>query len=279
MNKGISIVILTFNEEANIASCIESCQFSDDIHVIDSGSTDRTVAIAQNLNTRVHFHAFESFGKQRNWAIDNAGCKYDWVFHLDADERLTPPLIEEMNEITANENNDTAGYHVPNKLMLHGKWIKRSSGYPIYQMRFFNRHKMRFIDFGHGQREEPDKKLGRLQEPYLHFAFSHGMERWLTKHNQYARAEAIESINSESDLRVGDLLNSDSLIRRRALKSLSYRLPFRPTLRWLMIVVFQLGILDGKAGLTYAKMISTYDSMFQLHLIAARKKTEHPDRS
>ena len=271
MEANFSIIILAFNEEINIESCIESCQFSDDIHVVDSGSTDQTVPLAQRLGATVHFNKFESFAKQRNWATDNAKCKYDWVFHLEADERLTESLIDELRSIVQSQSNEFVGYYVPNKLMLHQQWLKRSGGYPIYQMRFFHRHKMRFVDFGHGQREEPDKKVGTLKHPYLHFAFSHGMERWLSKHNHYAYQEAVECFNSETKIQLGNLFSKDPLVRRRCLKSIAYRLPFRSSLRWIMIVVLQGGILDGTVSFTYAKMISTYDSMFQLHLQALRK--------
>src|SRR5689334_718571 len=93
----VSVVILTFNEEMNIADCIRSCQgWCDDIHVLDSGSTDHTCDIVRGMGVPVHYNPFQSFGQQRNWAIDNVPCKHPWHFHLDADERVTAPMVEEM---------------------------------------------------------------------------------------------------------------------------------------------------------------------------------------
>src|ERR1051325_440238 len=88
----VSVVVLTFNEEDNIRDCLLSCAWCDDVHVLDSGSKDRTCDIAREMGAAVHFNKFKSFGDQRNWAIDNIPCKHQWHFHLDADERFPEPL-------------------------------------------------------------------------------------------------------------------------------------------------------------------------------------------
>ena len=139
----VSVVVLTLNEEINIEECLASCAFSDDVHVLDSGSTDRTCEIARRAGATVHVHPFESHGKQHNWATDNIDMKHDWVFHLDADERFTPEIIEEMRQLLERDPAE-AGFHVPNKLMFMGRWLKRSGGYPTYQMRLFHKGRMRF---------------------------------------------------------------------------------------------------------------------------------------
>src|SRR5262245_28981375 len=188
----VSVVILTFNEEANIAECLASCGWCDDIHVVDSGSTDRTCEIARQLGAQVHTHTLQPldasdqparnwFATQRNWTIDNITHKHQWVFHLDADERFTPELVAEMDKILAKAPSE-AGFYVPNKLMLMGRWLKRASGYPIYQMRLFHLQRMRFREFGHGQREDCEGEIGWLKSPYLHFNFSKGLYDWLEKH-------------------------------------------------------------------------------------------------
>ncbi len=97
----VSVVVLTFNEALNIADCLRSCDFSDDVHVLDSGSTDETVDIARGMGATLHTNPFKSFAQQRNWAIDHIDHRHDWVFHLDADERLTPALVEEMLAVVA----------------------------------------------------------------------------------------------------------------------------------------------------------------------------------
>src|SRR5438045_4083417 len=85
----VSVVTLTLDEERNIADCLRSCAWCDDVHVLDSGSSDRTCAIADAMGATVHRNPFRSFGHQRNWAIDNIATKHNWQFHLDADERFT----------------------------------------------------------------------------------------------------------------------------------------------------------------------------------------------
>lgn len=146
------MVILTLNEEINVADCIRSLAGCDDVHVLDSGSTDRTREIAAGLGAGVHVNRFESFGKQRNWAIDHIPLRHDWVLHLDADERLTPEGLAELRQVVASAP-PHAGWYLPSKLVFMGRWLKRAGGYPTYQMRFFHKGRMRFMDYGHGQRE------------------------------------------------------------------------------------------------------------------------------
>src|SRR5688572_16403049 len=189
----VSVVILTYNEETNIADCLRSCAWCDDVHVVDSGSTDRTCEIAREMGAHVHIHPFKSFGDQRNWAIDSIDHKHDWVFHLDADERFTPELVGEMRQVLADHPGD-AGFYVPHKLMFMGRWLRYAEGgYPIYQMRLFHKARMRFHDYGHGQREATTGRVGMLHRPYLHFNFSKGLDDWIDKHNRYSALEAAEA--------------------------------------------------------------------------------------
>ena len=181
----ISVVILTLNEQANVADCLTSCAWCDDVHVLDSGSEDRTVQIVHSFNVQIHTHRFKSFGAQRNWAIDNIDTKYNWIFHLDADERFTPDLVEAIQALLATDPRE-AGFHIPHKVMFIGQWLKRSAGYPTYQMRLFHKRRMRFCDYGHGQREDTDNPVGVIDVPYLHYSFSKGLYDWLDKHNRYS---------------------------------------------------------------------------------------------
>lgn len=262
----VSVVILTLNEEINIPGCLASCGWCDDVHVLDSGSQDRTAELARERGASVHYHPFESFGKQRNWAIDNIPLKHDWVFHLDADERFTPELVREMAEKIAAGAPD-AGFHIPHKLMFMGKWLKRSGGYPTYQMRFFHKQRMRFRDYGHGQREETEGQVGVFASPYLHYAFSKGLYDWMDKHNRYSSLEALEVVgNRRERTRGSDLISRDPIRRRRAWKEFGYRLPFRPTIRFCMAMFVSGGILEGRAGFTYAKLLALYEQMNTLKL-------------
>lgn len=262
----VSILILTLNEQVNIADCLASCAWSDDVHVLDSGSTDGTREIAETMGASVSVNPFESFGKQRNWAIDNIPMKHEWVFHLDADERFTPELVKAMRDLIA-ENPKEAGFHIPQKFMFMGKWLKRSAAYPTYQMRLFHKERMRFRDYGHGQREATEGGVGVLDVPYIHYPFSKGIYDWLDKHNRYSSLEALQVLDGSTEaFNFFDLFRSDRVRRRRAWKEFSYRLPMRPAIRlWTTLFVLG-GVLEGRPGWTYARLISMYEQMITLKL-------------
>jgi glycosyltransferase involved in cell wall biosynthesis len=267
----VSVVILTLNEAGNIKACIESCAWCDDVHVLDSGSTDGTQAMAEADGAKVWFNKFESFGKQRNWAIDNITMKHPWVLHLDADERCTRPMIEEIDAVLRS-NPSEAGFYLANQMVLMGSWLRYSSGYPAYQMRLFHRERMRFIDVGHGQREAPGTKVGTLTNPYVHLNFSKGLDDWFARHNRYSTLEAAEVLKMLGEpLALVGVLKGGGLERRRALKRFAARLPLRAPLRFWMTLLLQRGILDGRAGIQYAKMLAIYEGMIGLKVAEARQ--------
>jgi glycosyltransferase involved in cell wall biosynthesis len=260
--------VLTQDEEHNITDCLASAAGFDDIHVLDSGSTDGTVERARASGATVHFNPFHGFGLQRNWAIDHIPARYDWQLHLDADERLTPELIQEIARKIA-EDRGYGGYQVPSKLIFAGRWLKHAGQYPAYQVRLFHRRRLRFVDHGHGQREVTDYPIGTLKEALLHHAFSKGLDHWFAKHAVYARREAEQAleVNAEGSAAFrGSLLSFEPTSRRRALKRLAARLPGRYFLRLLYMLVAKLAFLDGRAGITYAHMIATYEAMINVHL-------------
>lgn len=264
----LTVVVLTQDEERNLPGCLQSLAgLVSDIHVLDSGSTDGTLAVAEAAGATVHSHAFSGFGQQRNWAIDNIPHAHPWVLHLDADERLTSDLAGELQELLAREPPE-AGFYVPSKLMLDGKWLRYSSGYPVYQVRLFHIGRLRFKDHGHGQQEVTDGTLGYLKHAYLHEAYGKGLDDWFTKHARYARheAELVWADRSGIFSILGRIVGGDRVTRRRALKSLAYRLPFRPTLRLLHLLVINRGLLDGTAGIVYARMMAAYEAMVGTHL-------------
>ena len=115
-----SIYILTYNEEIDIAECIESAQGSDDIIVVDSLSRDRTVEIARSYGVRVEQHAFESHGKQRTWMLQSIPTQYEWVYILEADERMTPELFAEC--LAATQQEEFIGYYVAERVMFMERW-------------------------------------------------------------------------------------------------------------------------------------------------------------
>lgn len=275
MNLPVSIIILTYNEENEIADCIEGAKaISDDIHVLDSFSTDQTIEIAKKHGALIHQNHFTGFGDQRNWAIDHIPTQSPWQLHLDADERPTKEFIEELTR-TLQGDSPHAGFWIPNRLMLGDRWLRYSSGYPVYQVRLLHRERLRFSNAGHGQKEETNGILGYFQAPYLHHGFSKGLQHWFEKHAKYAAQEACHALKDSQSFWSDIMdLGKDSILRRRALKRLSYRIPCRAWLRWCEILFLRRGILDGKAGLIYANMLYTYENMTTAYLAAKKAGIE-----
>ena len=147
----VSIFILTHDEEIDIAACIESALLSDDVIVVDSLSCDRTVEIASRYPVRVIQHEFESHGKQRTWMLRSIPVKHEWVYILEADERMTSALFQEC--LTTVQQPQHVGYYVAERVIFMGTWIRRSTQYPRYQLRLFDKHKVWFDDYGHTERE------------------------------------------------------------------------------------------------------------------------------
>ncbi len=260
-----SVYILTYNEEIDIAACIESALMSDDLILVDSFSTDRTVEIASNYPIRIFQHKFETHGKQRNWMLENIETKHEWVYFLEADERMTTELGQECLEAIKNEN--LVGYYVAERMIFMGKWIRYSSQYPRHQMRLFKKDKVHFTDYGHTEREVCHGATGYLKNTYPHYTCSKGLTRWLEKHNRYSSDEAAETLRQLQQGKVNwwDLFFGDTEVKkRRALKDLSLRMPFRPLVRWFYMYLILGGILDGRAGFAWCTLQAFYEYLILL---------------
>ena len=261
----LSIYILTYNEEIDIAACIESAMLSDDIIVVDSCSSDRTLEIAKNYPVRIVEHAFESHGKQRTWMLENVAPKYEWVYILEADERMTPELFTECLEATKNP--DYIAYYVAERVMFMERWIRYSTQYPRYQLRLFLHGKVWFTDYGHTEREVCNGATSFIKETYPHYTCSKGLNRWIEKHNRYSTDEAKETIYQleQGDVNWRDLfLGKTEVERRRALKDLSLRTPLRPFIRFIYMYFFLGGCLDGQPGLAWCTLQAFYEYLILL---------------
>ena len=260
----ISVLILTLNEEVNIADCLDAVAWADDVLVLDSGSEDRTVEIAKDKGARVMHRPFDSFASQRNYGLQEGGLAHDWVLHLDADERVTPALREELRKKARHAA--MRAYRVPSKLIFQDTWLKYSGMYPTYQVRFGTREALTFKQVGHGQRSAfPPDRVGTIDEPLLHYAFSKGIADWVERHNRYSTDEAEHALQtSTQSVEWEALVGGDAQERRRALKDLSYRLPFRPLLRFLYVYLGRVGFLDGRPGFDYAMLLAFYEYMIGL---------------
>lgn len=265
----ISVLILTKNEAVNIADCIKSCNWSDDIVVFDSYSDDETVAIVKQLGARVFQRRFDNYGAQREAArlID---YKYDWVLAVDADERPDGQLVAELMDIAGDLEHECVAYRMRRKDHFMGKWIRYSTLYPSWFVRFYRPKEIFYEPRAVHEYPSASGEVGQFSGHLLHFSFNKGLEDWFLKHVRYARVEAAENIKSLArgtgsfDFR--GVVSLDPVRRRRALKELSFRLPFRPTLRFLYVFFMRLGILDGFAGYQYARMMAIYEEMIVMNM-------------
>jgi hypothetical protein len=173
-----------------------------------------------------------------------------------------------MLAVTAAVTSRYPVYRVPSKLIFMGKWLRYSGMYPAYQVRFGQRELLRFVDHGHGQRESLlADQVGTISAPLDHYNFSKGINDWFARHLRYARSEAIQALAERGDaLRLRDGLSFDATTRRRALKRLANRLPFRPALRFFYVYIVRCGFLDGRAGFRYARMLGIYQTFIDMNL-------------
>jgi glycosyltransferase involved in cell wall biosynthesis len=258
----ISVLILTRDEEVNIGDCLDSVAWADDIVVLDSGSTDRTVDIARKKGARILHRPFDNFAAQRNFGIDHGEFEHEWILHLDADERVPKAMREEIEREISRTEKDA--FHVASKLMFNGRWLKHAGMFPVYQVRLGKRDALRFIQVGHGQREDlSPERLGTLEVPLVHEAFLKGLDSWRKRHERYAREEAAAAVASLrcSHIPLSGLLSRDRVARRRAAKQISWRLPGRPALRFFYMYLLRAGFLDGAAGFHYCRLLVEYERM------------------
>ncbi len=186
MGVKLSVIVLTKNEEKNIAACLESVQWADELIVLDSFSEDATVEIARSFGARVHQRQFVNYPDQRNAAIELA--RGDWVFFIDADERATPGLAAEVRRVIENES--PVGWWVPRKNYIFGRWIRHAGWYPDYQLRLFRRHRARYDE----AREVHelvilDGEAGYLENALIHYNYDN-LAQFFARQDLYTNYEA-----------------------------------------------------------------------------------------
>ena len=258
----ISVLILTKNEQADLPGALASVAWSDDIHILDSHSTDQTVALAQRAGAHVTQRAFDNYAAHRNFAF-TLPYKHPWLLILDADERPTPALSAELQSLTPSET--TSAYRLRRRDFLFNTWLKHAQLSPYY-IRLVRPERARYT------REinevlEIEGPILDLTEPLDHFPFSKGIAHWVTKHNHYSTMEA-QLIYAEAGLQNPSwhtaLRHPDFHTRRLHQKALFYKLPGRPLIKWLYMVLVRGAILDGPAGLAYSTLASFYEYLIVL---------------
>lgn len=261
----ISVLILTKNEEKDLPGCLQSVSWSDDVHVYDSNSTDRTVEIAKSANATVTQRPFDNWAAHQNWGLQNIGFKYPWVFYIDADERMTPELIREVQKAVENPGGSVA-FRMRRRDFFMGCWLKHVQTSPYY-LRLFRPEKMRYERLVNPV-SIPEGPVGQVGGYLDHFPFSKGISHWIERHNSYSTFEAQQIVsnragNEEFSLRKA-FFESDFHKKRYHQKELFYRLPARPLIKFMLLYFMKRGFLDGHAGFTYSVLQSIYEYMIVL---------------
>lgn len=267
----ISVIILTKNEEKDIENCLNSLAWCNDIHVLDSGSTDKTIDIAKQFEVQITTNKFFSFGQQRNFALDTIAVKYDWVLFLDADEVCTEAFKKAIFNAVSSAAANVAGYYCCWKMMLNGTWLKHCDNFPKWQFRLVRKGRARFTDFGHGQKE--DQIIGHIEyikEPYIHYGFSKGWHAWLERHNRYSTQEALARLQQRPPFK--NIFSKHGSVRNPALKSWLCRIPGWPILRFFQAYILKLGFLEGKAAFIYCVNMAYYEFLIKIKMDELKKE-------
>lgn len=270
----ISVVILTYNEECNVAYALDSVGWSDNVVVIDSYSTDRTEEICHRYpNVTFVQHPFKDLASQRQFALDSGLIEYPWVLALDADEYVTPELRDELAHIAVSYTvGAPVAYDIALRIIMWGKWLKYSSEYPMYWRRFFRPEHCRYVQRGHADTLEIAGTVSQIRHDLIHHDRK-GLTDWLAKHNRYASQEAEYALTTLCETPYTALLSSDRLARRRALKRVFRSLPCNSLIRFIYLYICRGGFLDGIAGYEFCKLRAHQHFIVHLKIKESRIRT------
>jgi glycosyltransferase involved in cell wall biosynthesis len=268
----VSVLIPAKNEEANLPACLESVARADEVFVVDSKSSDRSVEIAESLGANVVQFDFNGrWPKKKNWSLENLPFRNEWVLIVDCDERIPPELWDEI--AVAIQDTQYNGYYLNRRVFFLGKWIRFGGKYPDWNLRLFKHQKGRYENLNTeevpntGDNEVHEHvilkgEVGYLKNDMLHIDFR-DIYHWLERHNRYSNWEArvyFNLLNSKDDSgTIGANFFGDAVQRKRFLKTVWVRLPFKPMLRFILFYIIRLGFLDGKAGYIYGRLLSQYE--------------------
>ena len=224
----LSVVIITLNEEPKIKDCLESVAWADEIIVVDSFSKDNTVEIAGNYTDKIYQREFTGFGEQKNFALSKASG--DWILSIDADERVTSELQEEIKRTLANPR--ACGYYMPRKSYFSNKWIKHCGWWPDYLLRLFRKDCGHFSDRAVHEALQVDGPTVKLKNPLEHYPF-------------FSISDLIKKADTYSTL-------GAKVMVAEGKSSSSCHALTHSTLSFLKMYFLRLGILDGWRGLAIA---------------------------
>lgn len=241
----ITVIILTKNEEKNIEASVKSAQqIADRIIVVDSGSNDKTIELAQKAGAETCFHEWPGHAAQFNWALDNCDIKTTWVYRLDADERISEELAGEINSfINSKEANEYSACEIRWQMYFMGKHLKHGGTHKTYVTRLFRFGRAYVEDKAMDERFIVDGKIKRLNNDFIHYDYK-GLDEWLIKHIRYSNLELL-AYSSNVDCSDGAMNH-----RQKQRRGFYYRLPryIRARFYFWYRYYLQLGFLDGEAG-------------------------------
>lgn len=271
----LSVIIPVKNEERNIAACIESAALADEVWVVDSGSVDRTIEIAEEMGARVvQFQFNGGYPKKKNWALENLPFANEWVLILDADERVTPELEVEIRGLFASDGM-LDGYYINRKLIFLGRWIRHCGWYPSWNMRLFRHRLGRYERLDTEDVENTGDvevhehivlkgRSGYLRHDLLHEDFK-SVYHFIERHNRYSNWDARVYYNMATGRQSGETINASlfgsPLERKRFIKKMWARLPFRPLIRFVWMYIIKLGFLDGRPGLIFCTLMTMHEAV------------------
>jgi glycosyltransferase involved in cell wall biosynthesis len=249
----VAAIVLTKNEETDLPACLQSLAgVVSEVYVVDSGSTDRTVEIAERYGAKVLTHPFINQAAQFNWALSNVNSAADWILRIDADERLSQELRQALQERLPGLESEVSGLLVPVRIRFLGRFIRHGDTYPVWLLRLWRKGLGRFEDTW--MDEHLVLSAGRvlkLRGDLIH-DIPKNLSEWTQKHDAYA-ARMCKDILAEGNGGAAPLASRQAKVKRLLKKHLYLRLPafHRAFLYWFYRYFFRLGFLDGTEGLIY----------------------------
>jgi glycosyltransferase involved in cell wall biosynthesis len=247
-----SVIILAFNSVDTIgATLTQAREISDDLHVVDSFSTDETVALCRQHGAQVVQHVFDSYGAQRNWAIDNLTLRYGWQLHLDADERLTPELIASLRSLP--ENPADSGFLVARLVQFLGRTMRHGGMSPTWHLRLFRNGTGRCEERKYDQHFYLSQGSTGELRGYMIDEIRMPLAEWTARHNRWSDAEVVEQTAAAGVVRIQPRLLGTAVERKRYLRGLYNGAPLfvRPYALFFYRYFLRLGFLDGREGLIF----------------------------
>jgi glycosyltransferase involved in cell wall biosynthesis len=255
----VSVVVLTRNEERNLRACLDSVrEWVQDVFVVDSGSTDRTVSMAEAAGARVVNHPFETHARQWRWALETLPITTEWVLALDADQRVTPELRAAIvSTLSGPSATSVSGYFLNRRQVFRGRWIRHGGYYPKYLLKLFRRGAVSLddadlVDHHFTVNGSAGRLAGDLIEDNRNEA---AIAEWIAKHNRYAVLQARQEVLAR---RTAPRVNVSAILghpdqRTQWLKQQWARLPLfvRPCLYVAYRYVLRGGFLDGREGFVF----------------------------